>query len=450
MNIYENTKISIIGAARSGEAAAYLAQKLGAVPFVSDNGAPDKLHETAERLRAAGIGFEAGANSNAVFDCDVMVVSPGVPTEARVVQDAMDRGIKLISEIEFAASVCPANIFAVTGTNGKTTTTSLLYHIFKLTGKKAFTAGNIGLAFSDIVPECDAETLVALEVSSFQLDFIKKFKPKGAALLNITPDHLNRYGYNFENYVKSKYRIFMNQKEGDTSVYNFDDRVIREHGFKGGTIKYFSTRNEVEEGAYLSGEKIIAVSSGQKLFSFDVREMNLKGEHNYANAAAAVTLAVSAGVPADTIIEGLKTFQAVEHRLEPVPASDGIVYINDSKATNVDSVVYALKSFETPIYLILGGIDKGNNYDLIRDLVLKNVKKIYAIGESAEKIIEYFGGLLPVEHKNSLYDCVVSGHNEANPGEVVLLSPACASFDMFDNYEHRGKVFKAAVQEAAG
>lgn len=450
MTNYENLRITIIGAARSGEAAAYLAKKAGAVPFVSDSGAPEKLREVAGRLANAGIEFEAGANSDKAFDCDLMIVSPGVPMEAKVLVDAADRGIRMISEIEFAASLCMGQIFAITGTNGKTTTTSLLYHIFKLSGKKAFTAGNIGIAFSDIVSGCDEDTLIALEVSSFQLDLIRHFKPKGAALLNITPDHLNRYGYKFENYIAAKYRIFMNQSGSDLSVYNFDDPVTREHGYKGATIQYFSTTSEVSDGTYLKGNELIFVSGGEKIFLFDVNNLRIRGEHNHANAAAAITLALGAGVPAEVIAEGLSTFEAVEHRLEPVPSKDGIIYINDSKATNVDSVIYALRSFSTPIYLVLGGIDKGNNYDLIKDLVLKNVKKIYAIGESADKIVKYFSGLLPVERPGSLRECVERSHTEAKPGEVVLLSPACASFDMFNSFEHRGQVFKEAVREIAG
>jgi len=447
---YENLRISIIGAARSGEAAAYLAKRTGAVPFVSDSGAPDKLREVGERLAAAGIEFEAGANSEKVFDCDLMIVSPGVPMEAKVLVDAADRGIKMISEIEFAASLCRGQIYAITGTNGKTTTTSLLYHLFRLSGRKAFTAGNIGIAFSDIVTECDEDTLIALEVSSFQLDLIRRFRPKGAALLNITPDHLNRYGYKFENYIASKYRIFMNQAGNDISLYNYDDPVTTEHGHKGARISYFSTKTSVSEGAFLRGSEIIAVSEGKEIFSFNLAGLQIRGEHNYANAAAAVTLALDAGLSVEVITEGLKTFAAVEHRLEPVQSNDGIVYINDSKATNVDSVIYALKSFDSPIILILGGIDKGNNYDLIKELVQKNVKKIYAIGESAEKVISYFSSILPVDHLTTLRECVERGHMEASPGEVVLLSPACASFDMFNSYEHRGEVFKAAVKEIAG
>jgi len=447
---YQKLKISIIGAARSGEAAAYLAVKCGATPFVSDKSPYESISEVVDRLKLAGIEVETGKNSESVFNCDLMIVSPGVPMEAPVVVEAQKRGIRLISEVEFASSLCKGRIFAITGTNGKTTTTALLHHIFSLSGIKSFSAGNIGTAFSEIALECDENSLVALELSSFQLDLIEQFKPEGAAILNITPDHLNRYGYKIENYIASKYRIFMNQSGTDLSLYNADDPVLKAHGYKGALIEFFSTRNEVSNGTYLSGKRLVTRIAGKVVFSCDTSDLKLRGEHNYANAAAAITLALKAGVPTGIIRDGLFTFEAVEHRLEAVPSQDGIIYINDSKATNVDSVIYALKSFDAPIHLILGGIDKGNDYNLIKDLVLKNVKKIYAIGESAHKVIDFFGKLLPVEKVTSLEDCVLKGHEEANQGDVVLLSPACASFDMFRSYEHRGKVFKEAVREIAG
>jgi len=450
MTSYNGMKISIIGAARSGEAAAYLAVKLGATPFVSDSGAPEKTREVTARLAAAKIDFETGKNSEKVFDCDLMVVSPGVPLESEVILEAKKRNARMISEIEFAASVCKGKIYAITGTNGKTTTTALLHHIFSLSGKKSFSAGNIGIAFSEIALECDEESLVALEVSSFQLDLIENFKPKGAAILNITPDHLNRYGNKFENYIASKYRIVENQSGDDISLFNADDPVLKENGYKGASIWFFATAKEVENGTYLSASRLVSRIGGKVVFSFDVNQLQIKGEHNHANAAAAITMAIDAGIEKEIIEDGLRSFKAVEHRLEPVPSSDGILYINDSKATNVDSVVYALKSFESPIFLILGGLDKGNNYDLIRDLVIKNVKKIYAIGDSASKIIAYFTGIVEVELVSGLEDCIKKGKQEAKAGEVVLLSPACASFDMFKSYEHRGEVFKSAVKEIAG
>ncbi|MBN8547629.1 MAG: UDP-N-acetylmuramoyl-L-alanine--D-glutamate ligase [Ignavibacteria bacterium] len=450
MTSYKGKKISIIGAARSGEAAAYLAAKLGAVPFVSDSGAPEKTADVTTRLKAAGIEFEAGTNSERVYDCDLMIVSPGVPLESAVVLEGKKRNIRMISEIEFAASVCKGKIYAITGTNGKTTTTSLLHHIFSLSGKKSFSAGNIGIAFSEIALECETDSLVALEVSSFQLDLIEKFKPNGAAILNITPDHLNRYENKFENYIASKYRIVENQTGSDISLYNADDEVLQENGYKGASLRFFSTKKEVDNGTYLSHPRLVTRIGGNFIFSFDINDLQIKGEHNLANAAAAITMAIDAGIDKKVIEQGLKSFKAVEHRLEPVPSNDGIVYINDSKATNVDSVVYALRSFDSPIILILGGLDKGNNYDLIRDLVSKNVKKIYAIGDSASKVYDYFSKIVEVELVGSLEECVQKGHYEAQKGEVVLLSPACASFDMFKSYEHRGEVFKSAVKEIAG
>jgi UDP-N-acetylmuramoylalanine--D-glutamate ligase len=446
MSDYNGKKISIIGAARSGEAAAYLAKKLGAVPFVSDKSAYEVVADATKRLIAEGIEIETGQNSERVFDCDLMIVSPGVPMEAPVIIEAKNRNIKLISEIEFASSVCKGDIYAITGTNGKTTTTSLLHHIFTLSGNKAFSAGNIGLAFSEIALDCDENSFIALEVSSFQLDLIENFKPKGATILNITPDHLNRYQYKFENYATSKYGIFRNQSGSDLSLYNYDDPVLKNIGYTGANVKFFSTKQELNDGTYLLGNKIISKNAGIEVFSFDIADLKIRGEHNYSNVAAAICMALDAKIEITVIDEALRTFCAVEHRLEPVESFDGIVYINDSKATNVDSVVYALKSFDSPIYLILGGLDKGNDYNLIKDLVVKNVKKIYAIGDSADKVVSFFSELLPVELVSTLEECVKKGHEEAEKGEVVLLSPACASFDMFKSYEHRGEVFKEAVK----
>ncbi|MBP7542205.1 MAG: UDP-N-acetylmuramoyl-L-alanine--D-glutamate ligase, partial [Ignavibacteriaceae bacterium] len=273
MKSYQKLKISIIGAARSGEAAAYLAVKCGATPFVSDKSPYESISEVVDRLKLAGIEVETGKNSESVFNCDLMIVSPGVPMEAPVVVEAQKRGIRLISEVEFASSLCKGRIFAITGTNGKTTTTALLHHIFSLSGIKSFSAGNIGTAFSEIALECDENSLVALELSSFQLDLIEQFKPEGAAILNITPDHLNRYGYKIENYIASKYRIFMNQSGTDLSLYNADDPVLKAHGYKGALIEFFSTRNEVSNGTYLSGKRLVTRIAGKVVYSCDTSDL---------------------------------------------------------------------------------------------------------------------------------------------------------------------------------
>lgn len=439
--------ISIIGAKKSGVASAILIKKLGGIPFVSDSAVQEKLPNFLEALNKENINYEVGKHSEKVFDCDFMVISPGVPSDSEVIIEAKKKNIKIISEIELASQFCKGFIIAITGSNGKTTTTSLIGHLINNADKKCYIAGNIGLAFSEIALNVKENEFISLEVSSFQLDFIEKFKPNIALILNITPDHLNRYNNNFEEYIKSKYRIFENQNENDLLILNADDETINKHPIETKSkIKFFSLLNKIENGCYLQEGQIIYCEDGKEKFQFDTKELKIKGEHNYANAMASIIVAKSINCEDEKIIEGLKSFNGVEHRLELVAEINGVKYINDSKATNVDSVWYALRSFDNPIYLILGGLDKGNDYEKIKPLVLEKVKKIFAIGSSAEKIFQFFHNDMKVEIKNSLEECVKAANMEARDGDIVLLSPACASFDMFENYEHRGKVFKNVVE----
>jgi UDP-N-acetylmuramoylalanine--D-glutamate ligase len=439
--------ISSIGAKKSGVASAILIKKLGGIPFVSDSALQEKLSDFLEALNEENINYEIGKHSEKVFDCDFMVISPGVPSDSEVIIEAKKKNIKIISEIEFASQFCKGFIIAVTGSNGKTTTTSLIGHLLNNADKKCYTAGNIGLAFSEIVLDIKEDEFVSLEVSSFQLDFIEKFKPNIALILNITPDHLNRYNNNFEEYRKSKYRIFENQNENDLLILNADDETIKKYPIETKSKKmFFSLLNKIENGCYLKDGKIIFCEDGKEIFQFEDKELKIKGEHNYANAMASIIVAKSIDCEDEKIIEGLKSFNGVEHRLELVAEINGVKYINDSKATNIDSVRYALRSFDNPIYLILGGLDKGNDYEKIKPLVLDKVKKIFAIGSSAEKIFQFFHHDMKVEIKNSLEECVKAANMEARDGDIVILSPACASFDMFENYEHRGKVFKNVVE----
>ncbi len=439
--------ISIIGAKRSGITSAILIRKLGGIPFVSDSSNEEKLKIFLESLIKNNIDFEIGKHSEKVFECNLIVISPGVPSDSEILIEAKKRNIKIISEIELASQFCKGSIITITGSNGKTTTTSLIGHLLNNTNKKCYTAGNIGLAFSEIALDVKENEFVSLEVSSFQLDFIEKFKPNIALILNITPDHLNRYNNNFEEYIKSKYRIFENQNENDLLILNADDETIKKYPIKTKSkIKFFSLLNKIDNGCYLHNDQIIFCEDKIEKFRFNTKDLQLKGEHNYANAMASIIVAKSVNADDKKIFEGLKSFKGVEHRLELVAEINGVKYINDSKATNVDSVWYALKSFDNPIYLILGGLDKGNNYEKIKPLVLDKVKKIFAIGLSAKKIFQFFHHDIKVEIKNSLEDCVRAANMEAREGDVVLLSPACASFDMFENYEHRGKVFKNVVE----
>lgn len=439
-----NKKISIIGAVRSGLAAAKLALKLKAIPFVSDSSSKEKLEKNIAELEMLGIGYETGSHSEKIFDADFIVVSPGVPQNSYPVKEAKVRGIEVISEIEFASWFCKGTIISITGTNGKTTTTELISYVLNKCGFKSYTAGNIGLAFSEIAFDVKENEFVCLETSSFQLDNIKSFKPKYSLLLNITPDHLDRYEDNFELYKNSKLLVSKNQTTEDYFIYNADDVNIlldnissRKYGFsltKRLSIGSFYTDGKLYFGDGINEEKIIAA-----------KELIIKGEHNIANSLAAINAVKLIGCSTSSIRNALASFKGVEHRIEFVRKFNGIEFYNDSKATNVDSVWYALRSFDKPILLILGGKDKGNDYNQILELVRTRVRKIYALGSSANKIYEFFKDVVEVEYKQSMNDCVIAAAADGKKGDIVLLSPACASFDMFDNYEHRGKVFKESV-----
>ncbi len=444
----KNKKISIIGAARSGVGAAKLAKKLGAVPFVSDSGSEENLKQGLEVLKSSEIDFEIGQHSHRVYECDLMVVSPGVPSDAEVIKIAENRKIKVISELEFASWFCKGIIIGITGTNGKTTTTSLCGYLFNECGAKTYVAGNIGLAFSEIADQVKENEFVSLEISSFQLDLIDKFNPKVAMILNITPDHLNRYDNSVEKYSLSKQKIYTNQSTNDFLILNNDSLLLRKYilEHKSKTF-WFSTKEKVKDGCYLDGERIVFSRDDNEEFSCKVNDILIRGEHNIQNAMAVIIAAKIFGFENEKIKNALRSFKGVEHRLEFVKEIEGIKFINDSKATNIDSVIVALKSFDEPIFLILGGLDKGNDYSTIEDLVIKKVKKIYAIGSSAEKIFNFFHNKVKTEIRKDLEEVVASALSEARSGDIVLLSPACASFDMFENYEHRGKVFKEIVNK---
>ncbi|MGE5683429.1 MAG: UDP-N-acetylmuramoyl-L-alanine--D-glutamate ligase [Bacillota bacterium] len=439
-------KISIIGAVRSGVGAAKLAKKLGGIPFVSDSGAREKIQKNLDILEQEAIEYEAGGHSEKVFDCDFIITSPGVPSNSEVLLTAKQKGIKVISELEFASSFCKGKIISITGTNGKTTTTSLCAHVLNKCGLKTYPAGNIGIAFSEIVPDIKENECAALETSSFQLDHLDEFKPKVSAILNITPDHLDRYDHKIENYINSKLNVFKNQDNGDYLILNHDDQLTPKEISNQSVNKfYFSLKDEIENGAFLKGDSIVYKKGGKEEFRCLTSDISLVGEHNYANAMAVIIIAKLFNLDNEKIKSALGDFPGVEHRLEFVREINGVKYINDSKATNVDSVWYALRSFEDPIFLILGGKDKGNDYNQIKELVINKVKKIYAIGSSADKVFNFFHQFVKVEVKPSLEECILSANREARNNEVVLLSPACASFDMFNDYEHRGRVFKEAV-----
>ncbi len=440
-------KIGILGANRSGIGAAGLAIRQGGIPFVSDISPAEKIAGELQILQDLGVPYECGVHSDKVLESDFVVISPGIPLDAPVVKSLRESGISIYSEIEFASWFCAGTVVAVSGTNGKTTTTSLMHHVVEVSGKKSYAAGNIGSAFSAISDKVESDAVVSLEVSSFQLDTTAAFKPAVAMLLNITPDHLDRYENNFEKYIQSKYLITKNQRKNDLLILNNDDPVFTKYAVStSATMKFFSANNTIGDGVTITDESLEYREADAMVYSIKKSQLLLLGEHNHKNAAAVIIAAKYCGISNDALDEGLSTFKSVEHRLEFAGKINGISFINDSKATNVDSVIVAVKSFPTPVYLILGGKDKGNDYSLLLPY-MQNVKKIYAIGSSKDKILSFFDGKISVEAQDSLQSCVEKVLSEGKEGDTLLLSPACASFDMFRNFEDRGRVFKEAVIE---
>ncbi|HET6567038.1 MAG TPA: UDP-N-acetylmuramoyl-L-alanine--D-glutamate ligase [Rhodothermales bacterium] len=446
----EGKRITVVGAARSGLGAARLLSRAGATVFLTERG---ELGDAARiLLNEAGVHHESGGHSARALDADFFVISPGVPSSSELVQAALAGGLSVFSEIEAASWFCRAPIIAITGSNGKTTTTSLTGYLYKNTGRSTLIAGNIGFPFSDIVWESKPEDVVVLEVSSFQLDHIDTFRPRVSVLLNITPDHLDRYDHDFDKYARSKFRIFENQKDDDVLIYNHDDALVQEHVGRFAERRPvkawgFSQYEEVEQGAFLRGDTIVLRTDGREDVLLRVDELALRGEHNVYNSMAAAVAGRALEASLDVVRESLSTFAGVPHRLEFVRELDGVRYVNDSKATNVDAVRYALGSFDEPIVLIAGGKDKGNDYGPIQRLVEERTRAVIAIGESSDKVMAELGRVAPrAERAASMEEAVRRARDLAEPGDVVLLSPACASFDMFNNYEHRGEVFKGIVQ----
>ena len=442
--VVRGKRFSVIGAARSGIAVAKLLKGHGAAVFVSDSSPRAKLEAAAELLQTAGIEAEFGGNSSRVLDADVIVLSPGVPDTIALV-----RGADVVRVLEPYVREGPAPVVAVTAKNGKTTPTTLIGQMFRDAEQPSAVGGNIGTAFSQIVEGMVPGMTAVLEVSSFQLDHVDRFRPRVAALLNITPDHLDRYDHSFEKYAHAKARIFSNQGSGDALVFNRDDgmtgQVVGKLADPAVKKLAFSAKETEENAAFVSGGSLMIVHDGKPRAVLPVSEIRIRGSHNLQNAMAASLAAVEMGIPVGSVAETLRTFPGVEHRLEPVREYRGVSYVNDSKATNVDSVWYALQSFTAPIVLLLGGRDKGNDYSRLLPLVREHVRMIVAIGESAGKVEDAFGGTVPVRVASSMKEAVGLSAAGAHPGDVVLLSPACASFDWFENYEHRGRVFKTEV-----
>ena len=442
-------RIVILGAGESGIGTALLAKQKEYDVFVSDGRKIADNYKTD--LLNNNIVFEEGHHTiDKILQADIVMKSPGIPEKNDLVKKIREKNIEIISEIEFAYRYKGASkIIAITGSNGKTTTTALAYHICKTGGADCAMVGNIGFSFARQIAE-DPKELYVVEVSSFQLDDIKTFKPDVAIITNITEDHLDRYEYDVKNYIKSKFRIIENQDENDVFIFNLEDTTTINN------INNYSIRSlkapitmskEIQEGAYLTNAQLHVKWKGE-VMEMNVDDFAIKGKHNQYNSMAASMAGTAVGIRKEKIREALQTFESLEHRMEPVVTIRGVEFINDSKATNINSTWYALESMTKPTILILGGVDKGNDYDVLTELVQEKVKAIICLGLENQKIHDAFGSVveLIVDVDNAL-DAVKTAFQCSDKGDVVLLSPACASFDLFKNYEDRGKQFKQAVKE---
>jgi UDP-N-acetylmuramoylalanine--D-glutamate ligase len=441
-------KLVILGGGESGIGAAILGLKQGWEVFLSDR-APLK-EKYKQELASLPICWEEGQHSEQeILSADCIIKSPGIPQKAPIIEKARKKGIEIISEIEFASRYTQAKIIAVTGSNGKTTTTSLLYHLLEQAGLSVGVGGNIGNSFARMVAQEPKEYYV-LEISSFQLDDISSFHPHIALLLNITPDHLDRYNYQFQNYIDAKFRITEFQSQADFLIYDADDPVLQEELAKRKDIKAqcipFSLEKSNEQGAYCLDDKLFHITINQNKFEMSIRELTIKGKHNLKNVMGASVAAKLLNIRNENIRKSLMTFQGVPHRLEFVKEVGEVRYINDSKATNVNSVYYALDSMPDGLIWIVGGQDKGNDYNPLIPYVSQKVKAIVCLGLDNQKIIQTFQSIVPtIIETHSMEDAVQVSRGLSEEGDTVLLSPACASFDLFQSYEDRGNQFKHYV-----
>lgn len=443
-------KVLVVGLGKSGVASALFLKAHGARVTVSDTKSGDELRNEIPILLDHGITVETGGHGERTFrGQDLIVVSPGVPVDAPPLVQARGLGESVIGEIELAAHFLPGPIVAITGSNGKTTTTTLIGEILAAGGLPTLVGGNIGTPAISLAERAKPDSVTVLEISSFQLETVQTFRPKVAVVLNITPDHLDRHR-TFEIYTKAKARIFENQKATDFAVLNADDPTcVAMAARTRAQVFWFSRLKEVEQGTWVrEGNILFRDAKGQRQI-LQVSEIPLKGAHNLENVLAAVCAGVLMGSAPDKIRDAVRNFRAVEHRLEFVATIGSVDYYNDSKATNVDATIKALESFPTNIHLILGGKDKGSDYTVLNDLLRKRVKRVYTIGAAAAKIesqiVSSKDGGPELVHSQTLENAIRSAHAAARPGDIVLLAPACASFDQFKSYEHRGKVFKEIV-----
>jgi len=428
-------KVGIVGMARSGIASALLVRELEGIPFVSDVMPREKLEEAVSRLEEKHIEFECG--------------SPGVPSNVEIIQKAAEAGIPIFSEIELAYWVCRGRVLAITGSNGKTTTTTLLGEICKASGIPTVVGGNIGTPFAKIARRLPEDGLAVVEVSSFQLERIEQFAPYVGILLNVTPDHLDRYD-SFDSYAAAKFRLFENQTAEHYAVLNADDAVVmgRQYPFKSQRLMFSIDDKQFTgepPGVFQRGERLYGRLGGKDFDIIDIARIRIPGPHNRSNAAAAAAAALVCGIAPDTIAAVLERFAGVEHRLEEVATIGGVRFVNDSKGTNVDAVIVAIKSMSGKINLIAGGRDKAGDFTRLLPVASDKVRNLILIGEAREKIFEQLGRHIPVVMADSMADAVQKAFDLSHPGETVLLSPGCASFDMYRNYEERGRDFKKIV-----
>jgi UDP-N-acetylmuramoylalanine--D-glutamate ligase len=444
-----NKRVLVVGLGKSGVASALFLKKHGAQVTVSDTKSGDELRNEIPVLLDHGITVETGGHGDRTFrGQDLIVVSPGVPVDAAPLVQARALGEAVIGEVELAAQFLPGPILAITGSNGKTTTTTLTGEIMTAAGFSTLVGGNIGTPAISLAERAKPETVIVLEVSSFQLETIQTFRPKVAVVLNVTPDHLDRHR-TFEIYVDAKARVFENQQASDFAVLNADDATCVALGTRTrAQVFWFSRQKEVDRGAWVRDGNILFRDNAGQREIMQVSEIPLKGAHNLENVLAAICASALMGCSPEKIRQAVQNFKAVEHRLEFVATIRGVDYYNDSKATNVDATIKALESFPANIHLILGGKDKGSDYTVLNDLLRKRVKIVYTIGAAAAKIESQIKGA-EVVHAETLENAIRKANAAAKPGDVVLLAPACASFDQFKSYEHRGKMFKDIVRGLA-
>lgn len=448
-----NKSYTILGSGRSGIGIAKLLKKKGAKVFLSENAAIKKLkYFDKDSLNKEGIEFEIGGHSEKIYDSDVIIKSPGIQMNSPEILKAVSHGKKVYGEIEAASWFCPCPIIAITGTNGKTTTTELTGEIFRNAGFDTKVCGNIGVAFSEMIDNLKDNSVVVLEVSSFQLDSTESFRPKVSAILNLTPDHLEWHN-SIENYLEAKLKINANQKEDDIVIINYDDKILRgvknklNAGLAGFSVKNTLTNEQLSTGAFVEDNMIIYFDSksGLKENIMDVKEIYIKGNHNVQNSLAAIIAAKSFGIHKDVIKKTLIEFRGVEHRIEFVRELKGVKFYNDSKATNIDSMIVAVESFSENIILILGGKKMENDFSKVKELIKARVKIIIAVGDSKQDIKKQFSADVKVLVADTFENAVRSAFSSSESGDVVLLSPAYKSFDLFDNFEHRGSEFKRIV-----